>query len=72
MREIDHRPPAASRLLHQEETTVKSRDPDLGRFLRLLWQASPRPLAARLEPEDSLPGMSETIPVCELGEEESP
>ena len=45
----------------------KSRDPDLRRFLRLLWQASPRPLAARLEPEASLPGTSETIPVCELG-----
>ena len=50
----------------------KSRDPDLRRFLRLLWQASPRPLAARLEPEESLPGTSETIPGCEIGEEESP
>ena len=50
----------------------KSRDPDLVRFLRLLWQASPRPLAARLEPEKNLPGTSETIPGCEIGEEESP
>ena len=50
----------------------KSRDPDLRRFLRLLWQASPRSLAARLEPEESLPGTSETIPECEIGEEESP
>ena len=37
-----------------------------------LWQASPRPLAARLEPEESLPGTLETIPGCEIGEEESP
>ena len=37
----------------------KSRDPDLGRFLRL-------------EPEESLPGTSETIPGCKKGEEESP
>ena len=50
----------------------KSRNPDLRRFLRLLWQASPRSLAARLEPEESLPGTSETIPGCEKGEEESP
>ena len=70
MRERDHGSPAARGLLHQEKKT-KRRDPDLGRFLRLLWQASPRPLAARLEPE-SLPGTSETIPGCEIGEEKSP
>ena len=42
------------------------------RILMLLWQASPQPLAARLEPEESLPGTSETIPGCENGEEERP
>ena len=72
MREIDHGSPAASRLLHQEEATVKARTRISGKFLRLLWQASPRPLAARPETEESLPGTVETIPECEIGEEESP
>ena len=71
VRERDNGSPATRHLLHQEKTT-KSLDPNLGRFLRLLWQVSPRPLATRLEPEESLPCTLETILGCEQGEEESP
>ena len=69
MREIDHGTPDT---FPPGRDDCKSQDPDFGRFLRLLWQASPRPLAARLEPKESLAGTSETIPGCEKGEEGSP
>ena len=71
MRERNHGSPAARGLIHQEKTTVKAGTRISGDFLGSFGK-HPLDLLPQGLSEESLPGTSDTIPGCEIGEEESP